>query len=135
MRRLGVIIGIILGACTMLEAQTLIGLSKEEVAERIQQDYREFRKDASVIRQQFNYIKYVNGIRTKTWILYFDGSDTCTSSKLICDYAELNDVLRGINAKYESAGEDVWEYTAGTDTIKVELQRQEWYFTIRESGK
>ncbi len=135
MKRILLITGIIVGFGFMLNAQTMVGLSKEEVTEKVKKDHRKFRKDASVIKQRFNYLKYVNGIRTKTWILYFTEGDTCKTSKMICDYAELNDVVGEINEMYEQKNDSIWEYPSGSELIQVELIRQEWYFTIRETRK
>jgi uncharacterized protein (DUF169 family) len=124
---------LLLGA--LLNAQTMIGLSKEEVAEKVKKEHREFRKDDSVIRQRFNYLKYVNSMRTRTWIIYFTDDNVCKSSKLVCDYADYNEMLEELNSKYKVAGQSLWEYEAGADTIRVELIKQEWYFTVRESRK
>lgn len=134
MKRLFIIAGILAAGFT-LGAQSLIGLPKEEVAEMVKKSHREFRRDASVIRQKFNYLKYVNGIRTKTWILYFTDGDTCKTTKLVCDYAELDDVVEDINARYDQVNDSLWTYQAAAGTIQVELIRQEWYFTIRETRK
>jgi hypothetical protein len=130
-----IISGYLLALGTLLHAQTVIGLSKEEVEKKVKNEYREFRKDESVVRQRFNYLKYVNGMRTRTWIIYFTDEDTCKSSKLVCDYADYNEMLEDLNSKYTAVGQSLWEYTAGIDTIQVELIKQEWYFTVRESGK
>ena len=127
--------GIILLSVAIAEAQTMIGLPKEEVVELVKQDHRDFRKDASVIKQRFNYLKYVNGLRTKTWILYFNEGDTCHVSKLVCDYGELDDVMKDINNRCKSVNDSTWTYQDGPATLQVELIRQEWYFTIRETRK
>ena len=147
MKRTAVIIGIILGTGLLLGAQTMVGLSKEEAVIRVKQEYREFRKDASVIRQQFNYLKYVNRERTRTWILYFTDEDICRTSKLIIDYLDFDKEVARLNEKYRSTGEYRWEYLVKPptgrllrrgiepDTILVELKELEWYFTIRETKK
>ena len=116
-----------------MQAQSLIGLSKGEVMARVQQEHTEFQKDASVIKQTFNYLKYVNDIRTKTWILHFTDADICYVSKLVCDYGELGKMVDLMNRKYTQKGKEQWEYLSGRDTIQVSLIRQEWYFTIREA--
>jgi len=135
MKRLLLISGIIALSIAMAEAQTLIGLPKEEVAELVKKNHRDFRKDASVIKQRFNYLKYVNGLRTKTWILYFNDGDTCMTSKMVCDYGELDDVLEDVNKKCSQVNDSLWTYQSGPATLQVELIRQEWYFTIRETMK
>jgi len=118
-----------------LYGQTMVGLTKEEVKVAVKKDHKEFRKDDSVIKQRFNYLKYVNGPRTKTWVIYFNDQDVCRTSKVICDYGDLNTLIDEINSKAEKKGEFLWEFMAGSDTITVELIKQEWYFTIRERKK
>lgn len=116
-----------------LRAQSMIDLSKEEVESIVRSEHKEFRPDKSVVNQRFNYLKYVNGLRTRTWILYFTQEDICRSSKLICDYDEFDEVLDDLNEAYENAGESKWYYVKNNDTIQLTLTRQEWYFTVREA--
>lgn len=118
-----------------LGAQSMIGMSKEEVRGVVQDRYREFRRDNTVVNQRFNYLKYVNGLGTRTWILYFTDKDICRSTKLVCDYGDYDEVLEELNSSHEKAGESQWHYMLEGDTIEVTLARQEWYFTVREARK
>ncbi len=118
-----------------LNGQSMIDLSKEEVRVMVKDKHREFRRDKSVVNQRFNYLKYVNGLRTRTWILYFTDEDVCRSTKLVCDYGEYDEVMEELNERYEKVGESEWSYPLERDTIQVTLARQEWYFTVREARK
>ena len=118
-----------------LNGQSMIDLSKEEVRVMVKDKHMEFRRDKSVVNQRFNYLKYVNGLRTRTWIIYFTDEDICRSSKLVCDYGEYDEVLEELNEAHEKAGESEWTYLLEGDTIQVVLARQEWYFTVREARK
>ena len=134
--RLRLIIPVLLfTVCSVMHSQSLIGLTKEEVKVIVKKDYRRFRKDNSVVKQQFNYLKYVNVNKTRTWILYFTKEDICKTSKLICDYSEYDDVLDHLSTSYENVGESHWEYTKADDTFQVKLTKEEWYFTVRETSK
>jgi len=135
MKQILFICTLILGLGSQLQSQTMVGLSKEEVKAAVKKDHKKFHRDDSVIRQRYNYLKYVNGQRTKTWIIYFNDLDTCRTSKLVCDYSDLDKMLEEINSKYRKTGENLWEFQVGSDTILVELIKQEWYFTIRETRK
>lgn len=126
---------IILGLGVRLESQTMVGLTKEEVRVAVKRDHKNFRRDDSVIKQTFNYLKYVNGPRTKTWIIYFNDQDICKTSKLVCDYSDYDNMVEEISSKYRPAGENRWEFQLDSDTILVEVIKQEWYFTIRETKK
>ncbi|MGW8316436.1 MAG: hypothetical protein ACWGNV_12605, partial [Bacteroidales bacterium] len=127
-------IWIILTAGTA-SGQSLIGQSKEEVSRRISMYHKEFRKDNMVVSQHFNYLKYVNGMRTRTWILYFNKEDVCHLSKLVCDYSEYDSVLEQLNADYSKTGESKWEYSRGSQVNIITLIKQEYYFTVREESR
>ncbi len=115
--------------------QSLIGQPKEEVSRRISMYHKEFSKDNMVVSQHFNYLKYVNGMRTRTWILYFDEENICHLSKMVCDYSEYNAVLEELNAGYRKTGDSSWEYSRGNQVNDITLSRQEYYFTVREERR
>ncbi len=119
----------------LLMGQNVIGMSKEEVKVFMKDKHRGFRLDNSVVKQRFNYLKYVNGLRTRTWIFYFTEKDLCKTSKKVCDYGEFDDIMSELNESFEAAGESRWVYTLKKDTVQVILTRQEWYFTVREAIK
>ncbi len=129
------ICAMILSWSGLLFGQTMVGLSKEEVIATVKKDHKEFRRDNSVIKQRFNYLKYVNGPRTKTWIVYFNDQDVCRTSKIVCDYSDYNNMLEDINSRCRNTGEFQWEFQVDSDTITVELIKLEWYFTIKETKK
>ena len=120
-------------AGSSLSGQSVIDLTKEEVRVKVKEKHMEFRRDKSVVNQRFNYLKYVNGLRTRTWIIYFTEEDICRSSKLVCDYGEYDEMLEELNESYKKIGESEWAYELEQDTIQVVLARQEWYFTVREA--
>lgn len=113
----------------------MIDRTKEEVLVLVKDNHKEFRRDKSVVNQRFNYLKYVNGLRTRTWIIYFTDEDICRSTKMVCDYGEFDEVLEELNDAYEKVGESEWAYELLSDTVHVTLVREEWYFTVREARK
>jgi hypothetical protein len=124
-----------LHAVPPVRAQPMIDLSKDEVQVLVKENYKEFRRDNLVVNQHFNYLKYVNGLGTRTWILYFNEKNLCKSTKLVCDYGEYNEALEELNSTYEKTGKSEWNYLYKGDTIQVILTREEWYFTLREVRK
>ncbi len=113
----------------------MIDLTKEEVQVLVKKKHKEFRRDNSVVNKRFNYLKYVNGLRTRTWIFYFTDEDICKSIKMVCDYGEHDKVLEDLNEAYEKVGESEWAYVLRGDSVQVSLTRQEWYFSVREARK
>ncbi len=135
MKLIAFICVIFLGLGSQINGQTMVGLSKPEVIAAVKEDFKGFKKDDSVIKQHFNYLKYVNRPRTKTWIIYFNEQDVCKTSKMVCDYLYLNEIEEDLNSRYTSTGEDLWEFQVDSATIQVELIKLDWYFSIRETKK
>lgn len=119
----------------LASGQSVIGMTKEETREVIKKDHREFRRDNSVTKQAFNYLKFVNSDKTRTWILYFTDEDICKTSKLICDYSEFDKVVGKLSSNYKKVADSQWEYMNKSDTIQLILTKQEWYFSVRETRK
>lgn len=126
---------LLLSSCMGLSAQSMIGLTKLEVREKVRNEHKGFRQDNTVTKQHFNYLKYVNAMRTKTWILYFTDEDICKTSKLVCDYSDYGDVIEDLSSSYRKMGDSYWEYVQNEDTMQIHLTKQEWYFTLRETRK
>ena len=115
--------------------QSLIGMPKDRVEAVVELEHKEFRRDNSVVKQHFNYLKFVNGAKTRTWILYFTDEDICKTSKLVCDYSDFDEVVEELSTSHEKVGDSKWEYQQGANAIQVTLTKQEWYFTVRETLK
>ncbi|PID91830.1 MAG: hypothetical protein CSA96_06350 [Bacteroidetes bacterium] len=113
-------------------SQSMIGLGKELVREHVKQECREFHRDNSVVRQRFNYLKYVNSMKTKTWILYFDEENVCKSTKMICDYSEMDAERARLDEKFGKADGDVWTFEQDGEQYQISLTKQDWYFSLRE---
>ncbi len=129
-----IILTTIIATSQLVQVQhaSFIGKTKAQVKEAVKSDYREFGQDNSITRQQFNYLKYVNGSQTITWIIYFTDEDICRSTKKVCDYVEYDFVLKKLDEQYEQTGEMQWEYMSEGEPIRVTLKEEDWYFTVRE---
>ena len=126
---------ILIASGTVAKGQSLIGLPKEEVKALVKEEYKEFRRDNSGVKQHLNYLKFVNGAKTRTWILYFTDEDICKTSKLVCDYSEFDEVVEELSSSHQKVGDSMWEYHQEEKNIQVTLTKQEWYFTVRETLK
>ena len=126
---------ILFAAGTVANGQSLVGMPKDRVKAMVEMEHKEFRRDNSVVKQHFNYLKFVNGAKTQTWILYFTDEDICKTSKLVCDYSDFDEVVEELSTSHEKVGDSKWEYHQGDKTLQVILTKQEWYFTVRETLK
>lgn len=113
----------------------LIGMMKEEVKELVKKEHRDFSTDNSIVKQQFNYLKFVNGRQTITWIIYFSDDDICTSAKKVCDYIEYDFVLDALNENCRKQARQTWECSFGSQDYTVSLVEEDWYFTVRQKLK
>lgn len=129
-----VILGFIFAASSLVQAQhdSFIGKTKEQVRDLLKTEFREFGPDNSIVKQQFNYLKYINGSQTITWIFYFTDEDVCRSTKKVCDYIEYDDVLKELDAQYERTGDMEWEFQSEGKPVQLLLKEEDWYFTVRE---
>lgn len=137
MNRLVIILGIFLVLAYDADAQksSFIGKTKDEVKEIVSIQHKNFSFDNTVVKQQFNYLKYVNGPQTITWIFYFSDEDICTSTKKVCDYAEYDFIIEELDNSYQNISDNQWEYEDGINTYELTLKELDWYFTLRESIK
>lgn len=115
------------------QAISVIGMMKADVEELLKREYRDFSPDNSIVKKQFNYLKYVNGKQTITWIIYFDGDDRCAATKKVCDYTEYDRVIKNLDSQCEAAGKLTWECAADDQRYTITLTEQDWYFTLRET--
>lgn len=113
----------------------LIGMTKEDVKELVKKEHRDFSTDNSIVKQQFNYLKYVNGRQTITWIIYFSDDDICTSAKKVCDYIEYDYVLEALNKHCKKQGDLTWKCSFDSQDYTVSLVEQDWYFTVQQRLK
>jgi len=128
-----IIVGIAILISGTLHAQPFIDQSKEEVRAIMKEQHKDFHPDRSVVKQAYNYLKYVNNSQTITWIIYFNEQDVCTSSKKVCDYSEYDFIMDELDEKYEKADKFQWKHQYSGDEFLIQLEEQDWYFTVRES--
>lgn len=99
-------------------------------------EHRSFSQDNTIVKQKFNYLKYINGTQTITWVMYFNENDICRATKKICDFSIYDSVIEEMDEKYATVSENIWEFTDDYEnTFIVTLKEEEWYFTLRETGK
>jgi len=109
------------------QAQSLIDLTKDEVNTVIKKERKDLSLDKSIVKQQFNYLKFVDRGRDETLIVYFTKENVCKTSKSIYDYSVQDEVVENLNAQHEKVGDNKWK----DESIEVTLTEQEWYFTVR----
>lgn len=126
------VIMLILGSLSLIpvQSQHLIGKKKEEVKAIIKTHYKDFHEDETVKVKRFNYLKYVDNLGKQTWLIFFSTDDICVRTKRMCDYSMLMEEFNELNGKYEKSGKYTWKHSVEDQVLKIELIREDWYFTI-----
>jgi hypothetical protein len=125
--RTGTLILLLLVA-TNVWGQHLIGLHKNEVEKKMQQT--SFVTDNSSRNTTFKYLKYVDKFEEKTFLVFLSPGDTCTSTKLMCDYSSLKATVNQFNNDYKKVSSNVWNYKINGITYKVMLRKEEWFYSV-----
>ena len=110
-----------------INAQHLIGFSKEKVQEIVRSEMKGLRLDNSSVNHSFNYLKFINAAGTKTLLVMFDEEDISTSVRLVSDYSDLNFIRSDYDSRYKKTGKESWEYVEENITYAVSMEKKEWY--------
>jgi hypothetical protein len=110
--------------------QHLIGFDKSMMTSLVKKEMKSFNQDKSTKNENFNYLKFVNSSGTKTFLVFFDNMNISISTRMICEYSELNLLLGELNKAYKKTGENSWEYKVDNDKFEVSLEKKEWYFVV-----
>jgi hypothetical protein len=111
-------------------AQQVIGLPKQEVMKVIQDEYKNFALDNSSRNTTFNYLKYIDKINEQTLLCMLSEKDICTSTKLICDYMNLEERLDELNKRGTRLSDSTWTYQNNKQKFVVKLKKEEWFFSL-----
>jgi len=118
-----------------LQSQHLIGKSKEQVVKEIKSFYPDFVIDRSSVNNTYKYLKYIDKFNDQTFLVFLSDKDICTSTKLMSDYSNLDQVKQDLNKRFKAAGKDQWAYTLNGVLYMVKLKREEWFFCVFTSKK
>lgn len=107
-----------------------IGLTKNEIKNKMDEQMDEFNLDNSTVNKSFNYLKYVDYLGQQTILYFMDENDICTASKWMCDYSLLDEKINLLNNLYQNAGENTWKYEQDGTEYQVKLEEEEWFFSM-----
>lgn len=111
-----------------VQAQHLIGVSKEEIINKMKET--DFVIDYTSRNTTFNYLKYVHRTEEKTFLVFISKDNICTSTKLMSDYSSFTSTLSEFNKKYKKVGKMEWNYKIEGITYKVLVRKEEWFYSV-----
>ena len=107
-----------------------IGLSKQDIINFMGKTNPGFDLDEGAVNKTYKYLKFVDKYNEETWLFFINDEDKCSRTKLISDFSNQKIRTDELNNKYKKAGENKWEYTEKGNNYIVELNKEEWFFTI-----
>lgn len=130
MKKIFVALGFIICLGATLNAQHCIGLQKDELAQCINENYKNFNFDGNATNSSFKYLKYTDILGEQTILFFLDEVNKCVMVRHMCDFALINEKINELNYKYTKVEDGKWVYTRGRDTYEVTLNEGEWFFTV-----
>jgi hypothetical protein len=113
-----------------VEAQQLVGMSKTQLTNEMENLWPGFIIETPYLNEAYKCLKYVDQENGQTLLVFLSGNDTCTSTKLMSDYANLPSVKERLDKEYQTLGEDRWKFSSNGATYLVILKREEWFFSV-----
>ena len=112
------------------KSQTLVGYHSDDVKKIMRETQNEFRLNDNTKNEYYNYLKFENRFGTKTFLFFLSENDTCTYTKMMCDYSELKETLGMLNEKYQMVNENKWIEKKNNEKYTITLKKEQWYFTL-----
>jgi hypothetical protein len=113
-----------------LKAQNLIGYHKSEIIKIMQENQSVYSLDNQTKNPVYNYLKYVDGLGSRTILFFLSDGDTCTYYKLISDYAYLKSIQKSMDEKYRNLNDSTWVQKINKKEYLKRLRREKWFFTV-----
>ena len=107
-----------------------IGMSKQDIIKFMGKTNPGFDLDEGAVNKTYKYLKFVDKYNEETWLFFINDEDKCSRTKLISDFSNQKIRTDELNNKYKKAGENRWEYNEKGIAYIVELNKEEWFFTI-----
>jgi hypothetical protein len=111
-------------------AQNFIGMHKDQIIQVMNETHKNFKLNTSVVNPYYKYLKFENKISEITILFFLSEDNKCTMIRKMCDYSNINDVLSDLNQSYTLTGKNSWIYKDDGKTYAVNLEEEEWYFTV-----
>ena len=125
-----IVISFLLLLSGTIRSQNLIGYHSDDIKKIMRETQNEFKLNNDTKNEYYNYLKFENRFGTKTFLFFLSENDTCTYTKLMCDYSDLKETLKMLNEKYQMVNENTWIEEKNSDKFNIILKREKWYFTI-----
>lgn len=117
-------------ALTTAGAQGFIGMTEKSIRESMSRDYPGMACDNMVRNDYFRYLKYYSADGNETLLIFLDGKRRCNGVRITCGSNSYYMKMKELNERYRTEGENRWSYRTGNEEIDVNLQQEEYFFTI-----
>ncbi len=124
------LIALMILAMVPAQAQEFYGLTEKRIVDLMAGENPDLIPDSSVRNNIFRYLKYYSEDDSETWLIFLDDRGRCYGVRITCSINKYDEKIRELNAKYGSAGNNVWSYMSGRQKIIVTVKKDASYFTV-----
>ncbi|MCG8698217.1 MAG: hypothetical protein MI922_09195 [Bacteroidales bacterium] len=127
-----VVLFLLIGVSNRTDAQYLIGKHAKDIISIMKTDpeYRYLKLNTTDKNKSFKYLKYEDRINQITVLFFLDDDNNCKMIRMMYDYSNINDVLEKMNKELEKVDDKRYEYKIDGKTLTLDLQEDEWFFTV-----
>lgn len=108
----------------------MIGRHSSEIIQTMKNQDTGFRYNREVSTDKIHYLKYVDGIQSKTLIYVLNDDGFCSSYVIVYDNAYYSDVTKKINTLYKPSGSNEWIDEIEGKKFAISLRQNKWYFSV-----
>lgn len=125
-----ILISFIWMTTSQVKGQEIIGMHADSVKLLMKSNYKDFNLNTSSINKYYNYLKYEDRIRTKTFLVFLDEENRCKYYKEIYDYSLKKRVYEDLNNHFINIGDSLWKGATDEVFVTKKLKQNEWFFSI-----
>ena len=125
----------IIGAVLLLlaltgTAQDFIGMQAEEIKKQMRAGHKDFALDETTRNKVYKYLKYVDGMETRTILFFLSDENICTYYRIIYESDLYNQVVQQLDSTCLKVSDTLWVQETGGKRYRKELKQHDWFFTV-----
>ncbi len=121
---------LVVGIAFSAKSQNLVGLKKAEIIKIMKEKYPKFSLDQLTAKSSIASLKYIDIDNDKTLMYFFDDEGKCKYSKLVLDLDFYDHTIKFLNDSYTKDGDDKWMHKGDDKTSVINIDKNEWFFTV-----
>ncbi len=111
-------------------AQDFIGMQAEEIKKQMRAGHKDFALDETTKNKVYKYLKYVDGMETRTILFFLSDENICTYYRIIYESDLYNQVVQQLDSTCLKVSDTLWVQEDDGERYRKELKQHDWFFTV-----